>query len=153
MKASLIFLIPFLTACFHHHITPDQYSQELMKTDSAFNKLCQDSGSVYAFKKMCGTEIVTMSEGQLPISDKQVYLKSIENGGNVLLSWKPVKAESSSSGDLGYTFGNWYLKSKTKAGTDTTYYGNYISIWKKQPDGSWKYIFDAGVDTPELPMQ
>ncbi|MEI7727400.1 MAG: hypothetical protein WCK09_19985, partial [Bacteroidota bacterium] len=64
----------------------------------------------------------------------------------MILKWVPVKAEISQSNDLGYTFGNWelYLKSK-----DTTMYGNYVSIWEKQEDGSWKYVLDAGSNTPK----
>ncbi len=58
------------------------------------------------------------------------------------------KAEVSASGDLGYTFGGFAFKIKTKAGVDTTYYGDYITIWRKQPDGKWKFVFDGGTDTP-----
>jgi ketosteroid isomerase-like protein len=32
---------------------------------------------------------------------------------------------------------------------DTTFYGNSLSIWKKQANGAWKYVADAGVDTPK----
>ena len=55
----------------------------------------------------------------------------------------------SSSGDLGCTFGSWTLNSKTKSGTGTSVYGDYITVWQKQPDNSWKYIMDGGNKTPE----
>ena len=29
-------------------------------------------------------------------------------------------------------------------------YGHYISIWKKQPDGSWKFVFDTGNENPAI---
>jgi ketosteroid isomerase-like protein len=61
-----------------------------------------------------------------------------------------VKADISSSGDLGYTFGNWQIFVKGgPTSKDTTIYGNYISIWKKQADGSWKYELDGGNVTPK----
>jgi ketosteroid isomerase-like protein len=27
---------------------------------------------------------------------------------------------------------------------DTIIYGTYISIWKKQSDGNWKFVLDSG---------
>jgi ketosteroid isomerase-like protein len=72
-----------------------------------------------------------------------IYLPGTDSG--LMLTWVPVKAEISLSGDLGYTFGNWELFVKS---SDTTLYGNYVSIWKKQADGSWKYVLDAGCNTP-----
>jgi hypothetical protein len=27
-------------------------------------------------------------------------------------------------------------------------YGNYMSVWKKQDDGSWKFVLDGGNTTP-----
>jgi ketosteroid isomerase-like protein len=74
-------------------------------------------------------------------------MKSLEGlQEDFVLTWEPLKADA--SGDLGYTFGNWARKSKTAAGSDTTVYGNYVSIWKRQADGSWKYVFDSGNGTP-----
>src|SRR5262249_2052823 len=30
-------------------------------------------------------------------------------------------------------------------------YGNYLSVWRKQPDGMWRVYIDVGVTTPALP--
>jgi ketosteroid isomerase-like protein len=67
--------------------------------------------------------------------------------GNFLLTWEPVKAEATST--LGYTFGGYTLQMKTNDGLrDTTLYGNYVSIWKRKKDGSWRYVLDTGNSTP-----
>lgn len=65
------------------------------------------------------------------------------------LTWTPVKAEMAASGDLGYTYGNYVLKTKDKDGNPVTQYGKYASIWKKQKDGSWKVVLDMGNSSPE----
>jgi ketosteroid isomerase-like protein len=65
------------------------------------------------------------------------------NPGTKGISWEPYKAEASSSGDLGYTLGNWKLVTP-----DTTYYGNYYTAWKKGKDGTWKWVVDGGNNTP-----
>jgi len=41
------------------------------------------------------------------------------------------------------------MNTLTKTGADTVIYGVYVSIWKKQKDGSWKYILDGGNTTPK----
>lgn len=61
---------------------------------------------------------------------------------NMTLTWKPDFVEVSSSGDLAYTYG-WYQFSMTdtagKVARDTD---EFHTIWKRQPDGEWRYIWD-----------
>ena len=49
------------------------------------------------------------------------------------LEWTPMKAEVSAAGDIAYTTGTY---KSTMAGVAET--GKYVSVWKKQPDGTWK---------------
>ena len=65
------------------------------------------------------------------------------------LTWTPVKAEMASSGDMGYTYGNYIYTAKNKDGKLTTSYGKYTSIWKKQKDGQWKVVVDMGNASPD----
>jgi ketosteroid isomerase-like protein len=63
---------------------------------------------------------------------------------NNRLTWKPIGADISSSGDLGYTYGTYEFQSKDKDGKTVVSHGKYTSIWKKQKDGSWKVVLDMG---------
>ena len=65
------------------------------------------------------------------------------------LTWTPVKAEMSASGDLGYTYGNYVYTAKNKEGKLVANYGKYTSIWKKQKDGQWKVVVDMGNSSPD----
>jgi ketosteroid isomerase-like protein len=65
------------------------------------------------------------------------------------LTWTPVKADMSVSGDLGYTYGNYVYTAKDKDGKVVVNYGKYTSIWKKQKDGQWKVIVDVGNSSPD----
>jgi ketosteroid isomerase-like protein len=51
------------------------------------------------------------------------------------LTWTPVGADISVSGDLGYTYGNYEFSSIEKDGKPLVEYGKYSTIWKKQRDG------------------
>lgn len=52
------------------------------------------------------------------------------------LVWWPLWAAIARSGDLGFTTGPY--TSDGKPG------GYYFTVWAKQPDGSWKWLFDGG---------
>ena len=63
---------------------------------------------------------------------------------NNRLTWSPVGADIAASGDLGYTWGTFEFHSKDKDGKDVVDQGKYMSVWKKQADGSWKVAVDMG---------
>lgn len=52
------------------------------------------------------------------------------------LEWWPVWAGIAASGDLGFTTGPYALEGVRR--------GHYFTIWKKQADGSWKWLYDGG---------
>lgn len=58
-----------------------------------------------------------------------------------VIRWKPLHAEVAASGDLGYTWGV-AESGPGKAGPFKPY-GIYVTIWKRQPDGKWKFVYDA----------
>lgn len=68
---------------------------------------------------------------------------------NFSLDYTNKETVVASSGDLGYTKGTYHVtytdpKTKQKASED----GNYITVFRKQPDGSWKMVEDAAVSGP-----
>ncbi len=61
------------------------------------------------------------------------------------LRWQPQRADVSSSGDLGYTVGTWEMRAvSVSEGSGTLGRGMYVSIWRKQDDGSWRVVMDLG---------
>jgi len=64
------------------------------------------------------------------------------------LKWEPIFTDMSSSGDFGYTHGKYESINLDSLGNEQVRYGNYVTIWKKQTDGNWKFVFDAGNDLP-----
>lgn len=63
---------------------------------------------------------------------------------HLVIDWKPVIAEAAASGDLGMTIGEAEFHTKDKEGKPVTRPGKYLTVWKKQKDGSWKVIADLG---------
>ena len=61
------------------------------------------------------------------------------------LTWRPISAEVSASGDLAYTIGRWEMLVTDDSGMEKSAgTGNYVTIWRKQADGSWKVAVDIG---------
>ena len=60
------------------------------------------------------------------------------------LTWQPTMAFASAAGDLGYTLGTWQSTHYNEAGKGQVTTGKYVTIWRKQADGSWKVVFDGG---------
>jgi ketosteroid isomerase-like protein len=65
------------------------------------------------------------------------------------LTWAPLQVDVAASGDLGYTWGRYEFRNPGADGQEHVGGGFYLTIWKRQPDGSWKFAIDAG--TPDRP--
>ena len=65
------------------------------------------------------------------------------------LVWHPVHGEVSEAGDLGYTVGNAVFTGEREDGAKIVRYSKYLTVWKKQKDGSWRYVVDGGSARPQ----
>jgi ketosteroid isomerase-like protein len=87
----------------------------------------------------------------LPPNDKAATTKAaIGNAvGQILMlpdlkiGWQATKVEVARSGDLGYAHGTYQLAFSDPNGNEIKDEGNYLEIWKKQADGSWKCAVDT----------
>ena len=64
------------------------------------------------------------------------------------LTWHPVTGGVSGSGDLGFTVGNAVFTGKRADGAPQVRYSKYLTVWKKQRDGTWRYVVDGGNARP-----
>jgi ketosteroid isomerase-like protein len=64
------------------------------------------------------------------------------------LVWHPVHGEVSEAGDLGFTVGNAMFTGHREDGAPVVLYSKYLTVWKKQRDGSWRYVVDGGSARP-----
>ncbi len=69
------------------------------------------------------------------------------------LRWKPTRAQILISGDLGFTTGRYERRAKDDQGKEAVEHGTYVTVWRKQADGSWKIILDTGSPDPAKPAK
>lgn len=68
---------------------------------------------------------------------------------SLTLTWEPLRADIAASGDLGWTTGSFVSESVGPDGEPRRGQGRYVTIWRKQADGSWKVVMDLGNPTSE----
>jgi ketosteroid isomerase-like protein len=122
----------------------------LRQLEAEFMKAAAEHGSqgylsYYADDAVEVPNGATIIQGKMNIAKTLGFLDQKDNH----LTWTPVGADLSASGDLGYTYGNYEFRSKDKDGKPIVDHGKYTSIWKKQRDGSWKVVLDMGNSSPE----
>ena len=146
MIKKLAFLLLIFSSCVPRPADKKLLEKEIMMTDQDFSNMSVEKGMKEAFLFYTADTVIMMRQGQLPLFGKAELTKQLQSrpDKNIHLRWVPVTAEA--SGNLGYTFGKWELRI---TGKDTVQYGTYVTIWKKFPDGKWRYILDGGNDTPK----
>jgi ketosteroid isomerase-like protein len=58
------------------------------------------------------------------------------------VKWSPDFVESSPDGTMAYTYGKYTWQFKDSSGKVDAFKGVFHTVWKKQSDGSWKYVWD-----------
>jgi ketosteroid isomerase-like protein len=120
--------------------------QEILYTDKAFSDLSKAYGMKHAFLEYAAEEAVILRENSLPQVGKSIIaerFKSISDSG-FILTWEPQFADVAASGELGYSYGIFTTTSKDSLGNPVVEKGTYVSVWKKNNDGKWKFVLDTG---------
>ncbi|MEX0892116.1 MAG: DUF4440 domain-containing protein [Gemmatimonadota bacterium] len=63
------------------------------------------------------------------------------------LTWEPLRADIADSGDLGWTTGTYRSAMTDADGNVRRGEGRYVTIWRRQSDGTWKVVMDLGNPT------
>lgn len=114
--------------------------QEMVETDQAFSAASATKGMKKAFLEYVADDAVLLRPGYLPIVEGDViqFLNAQEDT-SFKMTWEPKGADVAASNDMGFTYGVYVVTTK-----DTTINGTYLSIWRRQKDGQWKFILDTG---------
>ncbi len=92
---------------------------------------------------------VALGNGAVPLIGRVAIAKSANwSPQTYQLTWTPTDAMMGPSGDMGYTWGHFEGRSKDANGNPVLTSGRYITMWRRQADGSWKVVMDAGANEP-----
>jgi ketosteroid isomerase-like protein len=118
---------------------PSMQLRSLVKAEREFAQTSKEKSTKEAFTTYMSDSGFIFQSGPVP---GKKFWQEAEQGAD-LLTWEPVFADISSSGDMGYTTGPWEFRAK-RSDADPAGTGYYVSVWKKEKD-EWKVALDIGI--------
>lgn len=115
----------------------------LLRTDREFANMSIKDGMFSAFLFYIADDGVILRDNSFPSKGKVALMQYFTGKSDTTstLNWEPLYETIAESGDLGYTYGIW---SSTEKLSGKVSGGTYVTIWKKQGDGTWKFVLDTG---------
>ncbi len=112
---------------------------EMQQTDVDFSNLAKEEGFRKAFLEYMAEDGILLRDNNKPIIGAEAvqYVSGI-NDSTFKLDWDPKGGDMAASGDMGFTYGLYSL-----TGDTSRQEGTYITVWRKQSDGKWKFLLDA----------
>jgi ketosteroid isomerase-like protein len=144
MKTTLLILGILLLWSCNSKIDKEAMKKEIYQTEKDFEKMAADSGTAEAFYFFADDSAVinrsndTLTKGKDKI---KAYYAARENK-DAKVNWTPDFIEVSDCGTLGYTYGKYVWKIPGDSGKIEEHKGFFHTVWKKQKDNSWKYVWD-----------
>ena len=124
------------------HVTSAQLVEQLRQTETAFAKTMTERDHA-AFTSFLAGETVFM--GRTTLRGKAAVAaawKRFYETPKAPFSWRPERVEVLDSGTLGMTSGPVFDESGQRVGT-------FNSVWRREPDGTWRIVFDIGCPSCE----
>src|SRR5829696_9826545 len=117
----------------------------VVEAEHAFAQLSIDEGMKPAFLAYAAPEGVIVNRGG-PVNAIETWSKR-DPAPAGLLTWWPTYADVSRAGDMGWTTGPFEFREKPtdEKPADT---GHFFTVWRRQPDGAWKWVLDLGIRHP-----
>lgn len=127
-------------------VQPDRErtKNEIYQAEKAFEKMAADKGIAEAFYFFADDEAVIKRENDTLIIGKENIKKyyDTENNQRATVNWTADFIDVAEDGTLAYTYGKYLWKIRNEEGAITEHKGVFHTVWKKQQDGSWKYVWD-----------
>jgi ketosteroid isomerase-like protein len=117
---------------------------ELVRTETEFFRVALEesfSAGIHAYMAEDGFVANSLTLTRDAHAARMKAEKAPTKARNNVIRWKPLRAEVAEAGDLGFTWGV-AESGPTKDGPFKPY-GIYVTIWKRQADGKWKFVYDA----------
>lgn len=116
-------------------------AQKIYDTEKAFEKAVAERGINQAFIEFSAKDGVCFFPGY-PVNCIEFFKE--QKPSTAALFWNPTFIDVSSNGALAYSAGNSVYKANGKDDPNS-FYGEYATVWMRQPDGGYKAVLDMGI--------
>ena len=143
--AGLLFALALSSGVVSGAENPEVAAQIIVESEAKFYQMGQEQGTRAAFLQFLADDAIVFQPA--PTNGKAAWKKRPEKG--ISLTWKPLFVAMSRSADLGYSTGPAEWR-REKTDEKPFGYGQFVSIWRKQKDGTWKVALDVGSEVPGI---
>lgn len=120
-------------------------TDSLLKADRMLAAQSHDIGFVAAYSKAMAPDARKLDSGSPAAIGREAILALLARyPADLTINWTPQEAVVSDSGEMGFTWGHFVTTAHDKQGKLITTYGKYLDVWRRQKDGSWRWIADIG---------
>ena len=120
----------------------------LLEADRALSKVAEEKGSAAAYAGVLADDARLLRSGRAMTTGKASTLTALAED-NSPVKWDPAGGGVARSGDLGYTYGILEHRAAMPE-SDWAKTGNYMRVWRRAADGTWKLAFDVLSPRPKL---
>ena len=147
----IIILSTIIAGCLVFHsckinskADPEKVKNEIAQVEKDFEKMAAEKGIAEAFWYFADSNAVLRGGNDSLIRGKEGIRKffSADRFKNASVKWSPDFIDVAEKGDMGYTYGKYVWQSKDSTGKIEESRGVFHTVWKKQKDGSWKFVWD-----------
>lgn len=118
---------------------------DLMALDAAFSDYSETYGYSAAQKKYAHQDEVGLYPNLPPALGRYIVANNLADWPSwLVITWTPTGGDISKSADLGYTWGTFTIAGVSPEGEAIKDEGKYVTVWKKQADGSWLSVLNSG---------
>lgn len=140
---TILLLAIGLSACQTEQEESDleKWKAEIIQVEKDFAEHVANEGMHDAFVTYAADDAVLQRNNRL-VEGKVAIHQFYDGNNHKALTWAPSFIEVSSSGDLAYTYGDYTFTREDSLGNEVSSTGTFHTVWKRQEDGSWKYVWD-----------
>ena len=147
-------LLGLLSAGFVH-AAPDKakLKAEVAAMEDAFCAMAKEKGLNAAFSYFAAPDVAFIDTDPRKFRGAAAVQERMgPDRPGVALTWSAYYTDVSDDGTMGYNYGRFEARSTGPDGQERVRGGWFLTIWKRQADGSWKYVMDNGApDRPAPP--
>jgi ketosteroid isomerase-like protein len=153
MKKILHFFLLLAPLTVDAALDKEKLKQEVAGMEDAFCAMAQEKGLLAAFSHFAAPDVAFIDTDPRKFHGHEAVVERIgPDQPGVKLTWSASFTDVADDGTLGYNYGRYESRRPGADGKEIVRGGWFLTIWKKQPDGSWRYVMDNGSpDRPPTP--
>lgn len=123
----------------------EKLKKEVAAMEDAFCAMAQEKGLLAAFEKFAAPDVAFIDTDPRKYRGLEAVRQRMgPDQPGVKLTWTASFTDVSDDGTMGYNYGRFESRRPGPDGQEVVRGGFFLTIWKRQPDGSWKYVMDTG---------